>query len=40
MQIYSGHHIAEDETLDAIKKAYQDYGYLIDTHTAVGMDVY
>jgi threonine synthase len=38
--IFWASYSSEDETLDAIKKAYQDYGYLIDTHTAVGMDVY
>jgi threonine synthase len=30
----------EEETSKAIKRTYEDYGYLIDTHTAVGMDVY
>ena len=30
----------EDETLDTIKKVYEDYKYLVDTHTAVGINVY
>jgi len=30
----------EKETLDTIKCIYDDYGYLVDTHTAVGIDVY
>ncbi len=30
----------ENETLKTIECIYQDYGYVIDTHTAVGIDVY
>lgn len=30
----------EAETMDTIKCIYEDYGYVIDTHTAVGIDVY
>lgn len=39
-QIFWASYSSEDETLAAIRKIYTDYGYLIDTHTAVGMDVY
>ncbi|NSW90561.1 MAG: threonine synthase [Firmicutes bacterium] len=38
--IFWASYSSEEETLNAIKKVYKDYGYLIDTHTAVGMDVY
>ncbi len=38
--IFWASYSSEDETLDTIKKVYRDYGYLIDTHTAVGMDAY
>lgn len=30
----------EAETLEAIRDVYGDYGYVVDTHTAVGIDVY
>lgn len=30
----------EEETLKTIRDVYSDYGYVIDTHTAVGVDVY
>lgn len=30
----------DDETLECIRSVYRDYGYLMDTHTAVAMDVY
>ncbi len=30
----------EDETLSTIKSVYEGYDYLVDTHTAVGIDVY
>ncbi len=30
----------EDETLKTIKEVYEDYDYVVDTHTAVGIDVY
>lgn len=30
----------EKETMDTIKSIYEDYNYVIDTHTAVGVDVY
>ncbi len=30
----------ERETMDTIKVVYEDYGYVVDTHTAVGIDAY
>ena len=30
----------ESETLETIKSVYNDYNYVVDTHTAVGIDVY
>lgn len=30
----------EDETLKTIKEVYEDFDYVVDTHTAVGIDVY
>ncbi|HEX2944463.1 MAG TPA: threonine synthase [Clostridia bacterium] len=30
----------EQETMDTIKAVYEDYGYVVDTHTAVGIDAY
>lgn len=30
----------DEETLSCIRSVYEDYGYLLDTHTAVAMDVY
>lgn len=30
----------EAETMETIKSVYDDYGYVVDTHTAVGIDVY
>lgn len=31
---------SDEETIACIRSVYQDYGYLLDTHTAVAMDVY
>lgn len=31
---------SDEETLSCIRSVYQDYGYVLDTHTAVAMDVY
>lgn len=39
-QIYWASSSTEAETLATIKDVYEDYGYLVDTHTAVGIDVY
>ena len=30
----------DEETMATIRAVYQEYGYLLDTHTAVGIDVY
>jgi threonine synthase len=35
-----GGYCNEQETLDIIKNIYDEYGYVMDTHTAVGVDVY
>ncbi len=35
-----GNFASEEETLSQIKKTFDNYGYLIDPHTAVGMKVY
>lgn len=39
-EVFWGGYTDEKETLDTIKCVYEDYGYVIDTHTAVGVDVY
>lgn len=39
-EIFWGAYSTEEETLAAIRKVYQEFGYVVDTHTAVGMDVY
>ena len=31
---------SDRETIECIRSVYQDYGYVLDTHTAVAMDVY
>ncbi|HHW48969.1 MAG TPA: threonine synthase [Clostridiaceae bacterium] len=38
--VFWGGYSNEAETLDTIKCIYKDYGYVVDTHTAVGIDVY
>jgi len=38
--VFWGGYTNEAETLETIKCIYEDYGYVIDTHTAVGIDVY
>jgi len=37
-EMFSGKFSSEDEARKAIKKTYQNYNYLIDPHTAVGVD--
>lgn len=39
-EMYWAAYTTEHETLEAIRDVYSDYKYLIDTHTAVGVDVY
>jgi threonine synthase len=39
-EFFWGGYAGEKETLETIKCIYEDYGYLVDTHTAVGIDVY
>lgn len=39
-EIFYADYCSEDDTLATIRKAYDKYGYLIDTHTAVGLNVY
>jgi len=39
-ELYWASSSMEDETLQTIKDVYGDYGYVVDTHTAVGIDVY
>lgn len=38
--IFSGYWADEGETASAIERAYREYGYLCDPHTAVGLDCY
>lgn len=40
LSIFWGGYSDEKDTLDTIKCIYEDYGYVIDTHTAVAVDVY
>jgi threonine synthase len=39
-ELYWAAYTTESETLETIRDVYGDYEYLIDTHTAVGVDVY
>ncbi len=39
-EMYWATYTTEQETIETIRDVYGDYGYLIDTHTAVGVDVY
>ena len=39
-EIFWAAHTNMDETLKTIESIYEDYGYVVDTHTAVGIDVY
>lgn len=39
-QIFWAEYSNEAETMETIKSVYSDYGYVVDTHTAVGIDVY
>lgn len=39
-ELYWASCTTEAETLKTIKDVYDDYGYVVDTHTAVGIDVY
>lgn len=39
-EIFIPYRCSDEETLSAIKRAHQDYGYLIDPHTAVGYHAY
>ena len=40
LNIFWGGVATEKQTLEAIKHAFEEYGYLMDTHTAVGYHVY
>ncbi len=39
-ELFWGSYTTETETIETIKDVYDDYGYVIDPHTAVGVDVY
>jgi threonine synthase len=39
-EIFWGDYTNEKNTLETIRCIYEDYGYLVDTHTAVAIDVY
>lgn len=39
-EMYWGAYSTEEETVETIREVYDDYGYLADPHTAVGIDVY
>ncbi|ANW98766.1 threonine synthase [Thermoclostridium stercorarium subsp. thermolacticum DSM 2910] len=39
-EIFWGGYSSDNETLACIRSVYKDYGYVLDTHTAVAMDVY
>lgn len=39
-EIFWGAYSTEQETIKTIREVYEDYGYLVDPHTAVGVDVY
>ncbi len=39
-EMYWAAYTTEHETLETIRDVYEDYEYVIDTHTAVGVDVY
>ena len=39
-KVNSGQGFPATETIECIRSVYQDYGYVLDTHTAVAMDVY
>mgnify|MGYP000917333966 FL=1 len=39
-EIFWADYSSEEDTLASIKKTYDKYGYLLDTHTAVGLNVY
>ena len=40
MEDFYGNFCSEEETFETIRKTYTDFGYVIDTHTAVGAGVY
>jgi len=39
-EMYWAQYSTEQETVETIREVYQEYGYLVDPHTAVGIDVY
>ncbi len=39
-ELFWSSYTTEDETIETIRDVYADYEYVIDTHTAVGVDVY
>lgn len=39
-ELFWSSYTTEAETIETIRDVYEDYGYVIDTHTAVGVDVY
>lgn len=39
-ELFWSSYTTEAETVETIRDVYSDYGYVIDTHTAVGVDVY
>jgi threonine synthase len=39
-EMYWAQYSTEEETLETIREVYEEYGYLADPHTAVGIDVY
>ncbi len=39
-ELFWGSYTTEAETIETIKEVYDDYGYVVDPHTAVGVDVY
>lgn len=39
-EMFWAEYSTEQETMETIREVYRDYGYLVDPHTAVGIDVY
>lgn len=39
-ELFWASYTTEQETMETIKAVYEDYGYVVDTHTAVGIDAY
>lgn len=39
-ELFWASYSTEAETIECIKDVYEEYGYVVDTHTAVGIDVY